>query len=164
MNRDMIIDDAKKHFVGDNLPDDVYLEQVYLHIGIFLGWIIDRDLYSKMFEEECETQIFRFKHKDTCCIILGELWDGLIFDDQFTKPEGNEFTDYYYKSGMYITDFKETLAADLPSIFYVKDTWENYALMAAKIDIRYEEWKKMKEAKAAVEETLKKIPKPTKGN
>ena len=161
MDKALIIDDAKKHITVD-LPDDVHLDQVYLHIGIFLGWIIDRELFSDMFEEECETQIYRFKTRDTSCVILGELWDGLIFDGQFTKPEGHEFTDYYYKSGMYLMDFKKVLAVDLPSIFYVEDTWENYQLMKAKIDERFEEWEVMHAAKEAVDATVKKVPNPLK--
>ena len=159
MEANLIIDDAKKHFV-DSLPDDVHLDQAYLHIGMFLGWIIDQGLYSEMFEEESETQIYRFKCKDISCIILGHVWDGLIFDDQFTNPAGAEFTNYYYKSGMYLMDFKKTLAADLPSMFYVDDSWENFQIMKAKIDERYAEWKEMREAKDALDQTLKQIPKP----
>ena len=160
MKEQVIIDDAKKHFYTDEIPEDVYIEQAFLHVGIFLGWIIDRELYSEMFKEECETQIFRFKQRDTCCIILGELWDGLIFQNQFTQPEGSDFTDYYYKSGMYLADFKQVLASNLPSIFYVEDSWENYRLMAGKIDERFEEWKKMRSEKEEIENTLKQIPKP----
>jgi hypothetical protein len=134
-----IIDDARKHFLN-NYPSDIPIEQAYLHIGVFLGWVIDQELYSAKFKQECETQIFRFKKKDTSPVILGEIWDGFIFEEQL-KPEAKAFTREYYYSGTYLKDFKETLAAELPSIYYVKDTWENYQTMRQRLDERYAEWK-----------------------
>lgn len=135
------IDDAKNHFLND-FPDDVHIDQAYLHIGIFLGWIIENGLYSKRFEDEFEVQIYKFKrHEDVSCVILGELWDGLVYESQFSTPEGREFVNHYYKSGMYMADFKETLAKDLPSVYYVKDTWENYRAMYKVIGERFSSWK-----------------------
>ena len=46
-----IYDNAKSHFLG-NFPDSLPIEQAYVHIGMYLGWIIDLDLYSEYFEDE----------------------------------------------------------------------------------------------------------------
>ena len=35
-----IYDNAKSHFLG-NFPDSLPIEQAYVHIGMYLGWIID---------------------------------------------------------------------------------------------------------------------------
>ena len=45
-----IYDNAKSHFLG-NFPDSLPIEQAYVHIGMYLGWIIDTGLYSEYFED-----------------------------------------------------------------------------------------------------------------
>ena len=72
-----IYDNAKTHFLG-NFPESLPIEQAYVHIGMYLGWIIERDLYSEFFEEEAEIQIFRFKRREISCTILSEIWDGYL--------------------------------------------------------------------------------------
>ena len=61
-----IYDNAKTHFLG-NFPDSLPIEQAYVHIGMYLGWIIESELYSEFFEEEAAIQIFRFKRKEISC-------------------------------------------------------------------------------------------------
>jgi hypothetical protein len=137
----VIYDKAKNHFRG-NFPDALPIEQAYIHIGMFLGWIIENNLYSEFFEDECETQMYRFMRRELSCTILSEIWDGHLGSDLFTD-EGNLFTNYYYGGGIYNKDYKTILASDLPSIYHVKDTWKNYEQVARKISERYEEWKKI---------------------
>jgi hypothetical protein len=134
-------DKAMNHFLG-NFPDALPIEQAYVHIGIFLGWIIDNNLYSEFFEDESEIQIYRFKNRQITCTILSEIWDGYLGYDLFNK-EGNLFAYYYYGGGVYKKDYETILAKDLPSIYHVKDSWENYELMSKKINERFEEWKKL---------------------
>ena len=137
----VIYDRAKYHFKGD-FPSSLPIEKAYLHIGIFMGWIIEKKLYSEFFEEECAIQIIRFLRREMGCTILSEIWDGHLGSDLFTD-EGNMFTYYYYGGGLYRKDYEVTLAKDLESIYHVEDTWENYDTMSEVITKRYEEWKKM---------------------
>ena len=58
-----IYDNAKNHFLG-NFPASLPIEQAYVHIGIYLGWIIETGLYSEYFEDEASNQIFRFKFQE----------------------------------------------------------------------------------------------------
>lgn len=134
-------DKAKNHFLG-NFPDSLPIEQAYVHIGIFLGWIIDNDLYSEYFEEESEIQIYRFKNRQITCTILSEVWDGYLGYDLFNR-EGNMFAYYYYGGGLYKKDYETVLAKNLPSLYHVKDSWENYELIVKVIDERFKEWKKL---------------------
>ncbi len=134
-----IYDNAKNHFLG-NFPDSLPIEQAYIHIGIYLGWVIENNLYSEYFEEEAETEIYRFKRKELSCAILSEIWDGYLGYELFNE-EGNLFTYYYYGGGLYRKDYELTVCQNLPSIYHVKDTWENYDLMNAQITKRYKEWK-----------------------
>lgn len=136
-----IYDNAKTHFLG-NFPENLPIEQAYVHIGMYLGWVIDNELYSDYFEDEAEVQILRFKRKEISCTILSELWDGYLGYELFGK-EGNMFSYYYYGGGLYKRDYDAVLVQELPSIYHVHDSWDNYALMKSRIDVRFADWKKI---------------------
>src|SRR6188768_3778695 len=136
-----IYDNAKSHFLG-NFPDSLPIEQAYVHIGMYLGWIIDAGLYSEYFEDEASNQIFRFRRREISCTILSEIWDGNL-SHQFFNQHGNMFTYYYYASGLYHIDYNEVLVKNLPSLYHVSDTWENYEKIKARIDSRLYDWKKL---------------------
>ncbi|MDF9797011.1 hypothetical protein OKW21_002274 [Catalinimonas alkaloidigena] len=134
-----IYDNAKNHFLG-NFPKQLPIEQAYVHIGMYLGWIIEQDLYSPYFEEEAETQIYRFKNRQISCTILSEIWDGYLGYELFSE-NGNLFTYYYYGGGIYHKDYETLLAKNLPSIYHVNDDWESYDKMAGQIYKRFEDWR-----------------------
>lgn len=136
-----IYDNARNHFLG-NFPETLPIEQAYVHIGMYLGWIIENDLYSEFFEDEAGTSIFRFKRREISCTILSELWDGYLGHELFDRT-GNMFTYYYYGGGLYRRDYEKMLVGKLPSLYHVNDSWENYEKMVAQIDQRYAEWQKM---------------------
>ncbi|HYF67622.1 MAG TPA: hypothetical protein VD884_05765 [Ohtaekwangia sp.] len=136
-----IYDNAKTHFLG-NFPPNIPIEQAYVHIGIYLGWVIERDLYSEYFEEEASNQIFRFKRREISCTILSEIWDGYLGFELFST-HGNMFTYYYYGGGLYHSDYQEILVKNLPSIYHVTDSWANYERMKVRIDMRLQDWKKL---------------------
>jgi hypothetical protein len=136
-----IYDNAKNHFLG-NFPKQLPIEQAYVHIGMYLGWIIEQELYSTYFEDEADTQIFRFSKRQISCTILAEIWDGYLGHELFSE-EGNLFTYYYYGGGIYHKDYESILAQDLPSIYHVTDEWDTYERMAKQISKRYDDWKKL---------------------
>jgi len=136
-----IYDNAKNHFLG-NFPESLPIEQAYVHIGMYLGWIISKELYSEFFEDEADTQIYRFNRREMGATILSEIWDGYLGYELFSK-EGNMFTYYYYGGGIYHKDYETLLAPELPSIYHVKDTWENFDKLSTKIDQRFADWKKL---------------------
>lgn len=49
---------------------------------------------------------------------------------------------YYYGGGLYKNDYDEILVKMLPSLYHVTDSWENYDKMKARIDVRFQDWKK----------------------
>ncbi len=136
-----VYDRAKEHFLKD-FPASLPIEQAYVHIGMFLGWMIDQNLCSEYFIEECETQIYRFSRKEISCTVLSEIWDGYLGSDLFTE-EGNMFCFYYYGGGIYKKDYQGTLAKNLESIYHVQDTWNNYNEMSKIISLRYDDWKRI---------------------
>lgn len=136
----LIYDEAKKHFLGD-FPDILPIEQAYVHIGMFLGWILDNDLYSEYFEEEEGLQIIRFKNREITCAILSAMWDGYLGGDMFNE-EGNAFSQNYYQSGAYRKDYNESLAKNLPTMYHVEDTWANFDKISKQITKKFKAWKK----------------------
>lgn len=136
--QEKVYDLAKNHFLGD-FPSSLPIEKAYLHIGIYMGWIIDNDLYSEYFEEEASTEIYRFKRREIGCIILAEIWDGALSHELFNE-ETNLFTYYYYAGGIFKKDYVEVLVKSHKTIYHVEDTWENYERISKRISERFGEW------------------------
>lgn len=138
-SKNLIYDTAKHHFLG-HFPSILPIEQAYVHIGMFLGWMLEHELYGEIFEDEEAHQVFRFKNREISCSILSAMWDGYLGEDMFNR-EGNDFSVHYYQSGIYRKDYQEVLANDLPSMYHVEDSWENYEKIALRIEDRYQKWK-----------------------
>ena len=135
-----VYDKAAQHFLTGGFPESLPIEQAHVHIGMYMGWIIDNELYSDFFEEESDTQIYRFKRREISPALLSGTWNGYLASELFTEA-GNMFTYYYYGGGLYKKDYQKILASTLPSIYHVKDSWENFKLISAKISERYQVWK-----------------------
>lgn len=139
--QDKVYDLARNHFLGD-YPASLPIEKAYLHIGIYMGWVIDNKLYSEYFEDEASTEIYRFTRREIGCIILAEIWDGALSHELF-NDETNLFTFYYYAGGIFKKDYNEVLVKSHKTIYHVDDTWENYDILKRRINERFEEWKSM---------------------
>jgi hypothetical protein len=136
-----LYDNARNHFLG-NFPANLPIEQAYVHIGMYLGWVIENTLYSDFYEDEGYNQIFRFKRREISCTILSELWDGYLGHELFNS-KGNLFTYYYYGGGVYHSDYQQILVKNLPSLYHVQDSWTNYEKIKQQIDMRFQDWKKL---------------------
>jgi hypothetical protein len=141
MAEPLVYDKAKYHYDG-NFPDDLEPEQGFVHTGMFLGWIIDHDLYSDWFGPEMRGYISAFKSRDMTGAKVFEACDGVLVDDMLTD-EGNAFArDYFdFERGKYLADYSELLTKGLPSMYHVADTWPNYEKLKKRIDQRYRDWK-----------------------
>jgi len=153
---ELIYDRAKHHFMG-KFPNVLPIEQAYVHIGMFLGWVLENDLYSELFEDEAGHQIIRFKEREITAAILSAMWDGYLGEDLLSK-EGNEFSKEYYQTGIYKKDYEELLTSGLASFYHVEDTWENFEKISKRIDQRYQDWQE----KASLEESEKDADEDTK--
>ncbi|CRK84799.1 hypothetical protein BN000_04849 [Neobacillus massiliamazoniensis] len=107
---------------------------------MFLGWIIDNNLFSKEFEEETIMVIKRFKHRELTGTQIYMNWDGVLASDML-NDEGNEFAKNYFDfdTGLFLQDYEETFP-EIETIYHVEDTWENYNKIKNVIDKRYLEW------------------------
>lgn len=116
------------------------------HIGIFLTWAALHQLVNDFHEQHSAQLLAQLRRRD----ITGRQFFEAACKEQFAEKdlnvEGNAFAEHYYKNaagerGVYFADYKQVLAARLPSFWHVADTWENYEKMAAVISRRFEEWK-----------------------
>ena len=133
-----LYDSAKDH-LGSGFPDCLPMEQAYVHIGMYLGWVIESGLFSDYFKEEASSQIFRFKRKEISCTVLSGIWNGHLVSE-FLNDSANRFTVFYYVSGLYRDDYEAVLGRALPSMYHVDDTWLNYERLKSRIEERYEAW------------------------
>jgi hypothetical protein len=51
------------------------------------------------------------------------------------------------ENGRYLADYEDTLCKGLPSLYHVKDTWDNYYKIKVIMDARFLTWKKKSKPK-----------------
>lgn len=139
-----VYDKAKWHYDGD-FPKGLPKKQAFVHTGLFVGWLIRRNMISRDFTDQF-TREFRAVAKDfKLRKITGpeayKIWGGCLDSDMLTV-EGNEFARKYYDGSSFANDYWKLLVRDLPSFYHVQNTWTNYELLKRQIDVRYERWKK----------------------
>lgn len=136
----VVYDKAKYHYGGE-YPEDLPNDQAFVHTGMFLGWLIDAGLTSQDFDRETSEGIRDFRDRKLTGPGVYQEWDGCLVDDMLSE-EGNRFAAAYFdfEVGEYLNDYLELLGEDLPSLYHVDDTWENYDLLKARIDQRYRDW------------------------
>lgn len=138
-----VFDKAKWHFGGD-FPEDLDAFQGYIHTGMFLGWLADTGLLSESFIKEFPDELASFKQrKITGPQLFENTYDGVLTLNDISEL-GNRFALSYFEfeNGKYLIDYGETLATELPSMYHVADTWENYEKLKVVLDKRFEEWKR----------------------
>jgi hypothetical protein len=116
------------------------------HIGMFLAWAVQNGLESDFHRERSADLLARLRRRE----ITGRQFFEAACNERFSardlNEEGNAFAQHYYRDeagqrGPYFADYKQVLAAGLPSFWHVADTWDNYEKIGAVINRRYEEWK-----------------------
>jgi hypothetical protein len=137
----VVYDKAKWHYGADNWPGDLDADQAFVHTGLFIGWLAERQLLSDEMTEDCPelgsavaaglsgTQIYR-------------MMDGVLTSEDLSD-EGNAFAAAYFdfEGGMYLSDYHRLLVGDLPTQYHVADTRENYELLRSRIDERFAQWR-----------------------
>lgn len=135
----MAYDRADWHYGGDS-PEDLPPENGATHIGMFLGWAIKRGLVGDRLEASrdaiASVRAGQVGGRD----ILMQLCDEKLVEADL-NAEGKRFADAYY-SEHYINDYSECLDSDLPSLYHVADSAQNWAKMEAVLDRRFEAWRR----------------------
>jgi hypothetical protein len=134
------IDRADWHY-GGNYPKDLPPENGGTHIGIYLAWIIHRQLGSKQLVKlgaETYQKVLR-REATGRDLLLAELDEK--FFPQLLNSEGGAFTRAYYETNDFLNDYDLVLGGELESLYHVQDTWENYDKMAERLDERLAAWR-----------------------
>jgi len=139
----VIYDRAEWHFKGD-YPDDLPPQHGGTHIGIFFAWLVSQGLESEQLAlvYSDELAAIRARHLSGR-EFLAKRRDGQLAEGDLNTV-GNAFARSYYDSEVYFKDYAEVLVRELPSLYHVDDTWENYDVMAARIDQRFAVWQKQR--------------------
>jgi hypothetical protein len=133
------------HYGGD-YPKHLPIENAGTHIGMFLAWIINNNLYSDM---------HRYESNDSIQKVLRKEWTGRDFlintcDEKFWQDcmndVGNAFTRYYYaneqeKPNSFLDDYVGVFGDSVDSLYEAENTWENYEKLRPVVDKRYEAWR-----------------------
>jgi hypothetical protein len=110
---------------------------------MFLGWVIDTNLYSERFGQELKRYVAAFKARELTGAKVFEACDGVLTDEMLSN-EGNRFAQDYFDldRAKYLVDYDNLLCRDLPSMYHVTDTWANYERVKVMIDKRFRDWQR----------------------
>lgn len=134
------IDRADWHY-GGNYPSELPPENGGTHIGMYIAWIMLRDLASKeLIQLADDTYTWVLNREVTGRTLLLTKLDEKFFE-QLLTPEGREFTRSYYETNGYANDYDRVLGGDLPTLYHVADTWENFDKLAPILDERLAAWR-----------------------
>ncbi len=154
----MKYDDASWHYGGD-FPKGLPNENGATHIGMFLAWIIERDLVSDELREDAAAELARVKRrKMTGAQFLLAVCDEKLASNDLS-PEGNRFAKAYFMKE-YLEDYADLFEPKLSSLYELADTWKNYDRLRPILEERFATWskapKKAPAAKAATKKTATK--------
>lgn len=132
-------DDAEWHYGGE-FPKELPEEAGATHIGMFAAWAMLAGLNSEEFASDVKLLKSR---KMTPGQFIMEQWDG-VFHPDMLNDEGNRFAAVYFQAedGNFLKDYEATLEGKLPSLYHIKDSWENFDKIKPVFDRRLEEFRK----------------------
>jgi hypothetical protein len=138
-----IHDRAKWHYESEDFPAKLDERQAFVHIGMYFGWLIERDLIDSEFGDDCAEDIAEFKSRKITGPEVFWRSDGVLADDVLNR-EGRQFTAWYFGAGTpkYYADYDDALGGNLPTLYHVKDTWRNYDRLRPILDARLDAWRK----------------------
>jgi len=135
-----VYDRARNHYEAASYPPSLPRERAFIHIGMFLGWMVQHDLCSDKFRDAAGPLINEFLQRRMTGPQLFLASDGVLAN-QDLNAEGNAFAKAYYTKSGFFSDYRRTLAAGLPTPYHVTDGWEPYDRLSAVITQRYDAWK-----------------------
>ena len=159
MRSPLVYDKAKYHSDGD-FPDDLPASQAFVHTGLYFGWLLEAQLLSEEFTRETKELLTEFLARRLTGPQVFEACDGCLVDDMLSAA-GNAFTTAYFdfEKGRFLADYEAALAANLPTMYHVTDSWENFEKLKQILNRRFAEWKKSPESVRT--ESTQPSPQPT---
>ncbi len=138
----MKYDDASWHYGGD-FPKDLPNEAGATHTGMFVAWALLTGLAGDVFISDFSHELSRLRSRSlTPGRFFLSACDGK-FSDEDLNEVGNSFAQAYFdfETGKFVADYDTTLGGDLPTLYHVQDTWENFDRLKPLLDQRFAEWR-----------------------
>ena len=140
----MAIDRMDWHYGAEGFPQELDQRAGGTHIGIFLAWVIHNDLIGEFHMMRSVGSIEAVKARKMSGTEFLERECDEKFWNEDLNDTGNEFAKYYYESGKYFEDYASVLAENLPTLYHVQDTWENYEKVSPAITKQFVSWQNSK--------------------
>ena len=135
----MTYDRADWHYGGE-FPSELPPDKGGTHIGMFLAWAAKSGLIGSFHLQNSSSYLEQLSRREiTGCEFLVHACDEKFWPEDLSE-EGNSFAREYYESD-YFEDYFDTLASDLPTVYHVQDTWENFDRLCPVLENRFNEWK-----------------------
>lgn len=139
----MKYDDIKWHLNAE-YPKELESNKALTHIGMFMGWVIDKGFEGELLQKHFSKELQEFKdRKITGAEFLELCCDNKLVSEDL-NAEANKFAEKYYASDKYIDDYVDLSDDNNETIFHEPDSWEKYEEVKKVINKRYEEWKQTK--------------------
>ena len=138
----MKYDDASWHYGGE-FPAELPPKAGATHTGMFVAWAVLSGLTGSLHHEHSQELLRRLERRT---ISPGQFFIEACdekFTDEDLNDEGNAFAKAYFDfdTGSYLADYEQVLRADVPTLYHVADTWENYDRLKPVLDRRFTQWK-----------------------
>jgi len=133
----MTIDKAEWHYAG-NWPDAIPIDQAYVHTGLFLGWVLKRNLQSTQMNEHYGHLIEEFKARRISCVQLFRATGGSLVEEDLNEEAAEFATDFYNK---YLEQYANVVDAG-ESGYEIEDSAANLEKMVVFLDAAFEKWRK----------------------
>jgi hypothetical protein len=137
----MKYDDASWHLEGD-FPKDLPEDAAFTHTGLYLAWAVLAGLGSKELQDDFKEELTKLSARLNPPCEVYKVMDGKLTDENLSD-DGNAFTKGYFdfEVGQYLKDYEEVLCKDLPTMYHVADSWENYERLKPILDNRLAAWR-----------------------
>jgi hypothetical protein len=124
-----------------SLPDELPFEQGFVHIGVYLAWLLERGLLAVNDEilsyPPIASTLKAVQRREVTGSALNDVLDGKLMSDLMTA-EGDAFTRYYYER--YLGDYSVVMTRLYPTEYHAADSWDTYDRMRAVINAVYDAW------------------------
>jgi hypothetical protein len=146
VTKDVVFDKAKWH-VNDAFPKELNQYQSYVHTGLYVAWLVDNNFYEEDFKSENDEAVLKHLKRQTSPVKFYELQLDGVFDAEGLTQEAIKFTSHYFdfENGKYLEDYFSILDPndELPSLFHVEDSWENFEKLKPVLNERLREWRQL---------------------
>ena len=132
------------HNGADNFPEELDCRAGGTHIGMFLAWAIMNDLIGELHIKDSSDSIAAVKSRRmTGTEFLEQECDEKFWEEDLNEA-GCEFAKHYYETDKYFDDYETILAENLPTLYHVDDSWENFNKISVIISKRFSKWQASK--------------------